>query len=242
MLDQLQYLLLQVRNEDDPMRGQEVRCFARALDCSTDQIRILDLLAGAPTISELNSVDVVLLGGSGDYSVVEGGDWFRPAAAAMHELYVLEKPTFASCWGFQALARALDGTVVTDISRAELGTYTLHLTPEGQTDPIFGPLGARFKAQVGHQDIVVELPSDAVLLASSDRVENQAFRLADKPIYCTQFHPELDRERLIERVYAYPEYVERIAGIPLEEFIATTEETPQTEQLLIRFVEHIFDG
>ncbi len=223
------------------MRDQEVHCFARALGCSIDQIRVLDLLAGAPTIAELNGVDVVLLGGSGDYSVVEGETWFRPAAAAMHELYVLEKPTFASCWGFQAMARALDGRVVTDLSRAELGTCALHLTEAGATDPIFGPLPRQFRAQMGHQDIVVELPSDAVLLASSSRVTNQAFRLEGKPIYCTQFHPELDRQTLVERVYAYPEYVERIAGMPLEEFVETTGETPETEQLLVRFVRHIFD-
>jgi GMP synthase (glutamine-hydrolysing) len=240
MFDQLQYLLLQVRNEDDPMRNQEVRVFARALHCSIDQIQVLDLLDGAPTVEQLHAVDVVLLGGSGDYSVVEGGAWFQPAAAAMYELFVLEKPTFASCWGFQAMARALDGRVISDPSRAELGTCELFLTTAGQQDPVFGALPERFQAQVGHQDIVVELPSDAVLLASSDRVTNQAFRLEDKPIYCTQFHPELNRKGLIERLYAYPNYVEKIAGVPFEEFLATTAETPETEQLLPRFVEYVF--
>lgn len=240
MIDRLRYLLLQVRNEDDPMRDQEVRCFARALSCRTDQIRVLDLLAGAPTLSQLNAVDVVLLGGSGDYSVVEGGSWFRPAAAAMQELYVLGKPTFASCWGFQAMARALDGTVVTDLSRAELGTCDLFLTEAGRNDPVFGPLGNAFPAQMGHQDIVTELPSDAVLLASTERVENQAFCFEGKPIYCTQFHPELDRKALIERVYAYPGYVHHIAGMSVEEFAATTRETPETDFLLHRFLRCVF--
>ena len=33
----------------------------------------------------------------------------------------------------------------------------------------------------------------AVLLATSERSENQAFHFPGVPIYCTQFHPELDR-------------------------------------------------
>ena len=39
MLDRLRYLLLQVRNHDDPMAGHEVECFARALGCETAHIR-----------------------------------------------------------------------------------------------------------------------------------------------------------------------------------------------------------
>ena len=47
--DGIRYLLLQVRNQDDPMRPQEVGCFARALGCEPTQIRTFDLLDGAPT-------------------------------------------------------------------------------------------------------------------------------------------------------------------------------------------------
>ena len=84
------------------------------------------------------------------------------------------------------------------------------------------------------------MPPDAVLLASSDRVREQAFRFAGKPIYCTQFHPELDRTALMERVIAYPEYVARIARVPYEEFMASCRETPEANSLLRRFVEIVF--
>ena len=79
----------------------------------------------------------------------------------------LSKPTFASCWGFQALAKALGGSVVSDITRAELGTCELQLTQAGQRDPVFRQLGASFYAQVGHHDTVDVLPADAVPLARS---------------------------------------------------------------------------
>ncbi len=219
------------------MRDQEVSCFVRALHCRREQLFVFDLLAGAPPAAQLDRADVVFLGGSGDYSVAAGGPWLPAALDTMRTLYETGKPTFASCWGFQAMAKALGGEVITDLSRAELGSVEVRLTPAGQADPLMSRLGERFFAQMGHQDCVTQLPPEAVLLASSERVTNQAFRFADKPIYCTQFHPELDRAALLARVSAYPWYVEQILGKSIEEFEASCRETPETGSLLANFLQ-----
>ena len=233
------FLLLQVRNADDPMRGHEVACFARAFGCPQERIRVFDLLRGVPGPGELARADIVLLGGSGDYSVAEGGPWLPAALEAMRELHDQGKPTFASCWGFQAMARALGGEVVTDPGRAEVGTIWLELTPEGERDPVLGPVGRRFQAQCGHQDIVTELPAGATLLASSETVRNQAFRFDGKPIYCTQFHPELDRTAIIDRIRRYPAYLRHTGAATIEAFAAMTPETPEVEGVLRRFVQRV---
>lgn len=235
------FLLLQVRNDHDPMRGHEIGCFARAFRCDATRIEVFDLLSGVPSLAQLDRVDVVLLGGSGDYSVAEGGEWLPAALEAMQELHETSKPTFASCWGFQAMARAMGGEVVTDRSRAEVGCAWLELTPEGRCDPVFGPLSPRFQGQMGHQDIVTTLPEGATLLASSLVVENQAFRFDGKPIYCTQFHPELDKAGLIARLAAYPEYVPLAGARTLEELTRVIPETPGVEALLPRFLEQVLD-
>ncbi|MEE2719131.1 MAG: type 1 glutamine amidotransferase, partial [Planctomycetota bacterium] len=120
MTSTVQYLLMQVRNPGDPMAAHEVRAFAQHLGCNETQIRTWDLLRGAPGTDTLDECDIVLIGGSGDYSVVEGGAWLDPALDAMRLLHELDKPTFASCWGCQAMARAMGGTVVTDPQRAEV--------------------------------------------------------------------------------------------------------------------------
>ncbi len=242
MLDNLRYLLLQARNADDPMRQHEVDCFARALRCAPARIGVVDLLATCPTPDQFDGVDIVLLGGSGDYSVAKGGSWLGPALDAMRKLHELAKPTFASCWGFQAMAEALGGKVVTDLARAEVGTHRVRLTAAGRDDPVFGPLaraGETFAAQMGHQDIVDRLPPDAVSLASSDRSPSQAYRFAGKPIYCTQFHPELTLETLLDRLRTYPQYVQTIAGLPYDEFVATCTESVETQDLLPRFVQAV---
>ena len=240
-LSMLRFLLLQVRNANDAMKSQEVGCFASALDCDVDAIVTSDLLAQRPTPAQLASCDVVLLGGSGDYSVATGGEWLESALDVMRSLHESAKPTFASCWGFQAMARAMGGHVVTDLQRAELGTISLKLTTYGSEDAIFGRLPSEFRGHAGHQDIVESLPEDAVRLAASHQVENQAFTFRDRPIYCTQFHPELQRVTFLQRLEQYPEYVERILHISAEEFVERVGETPDANQLLRRFVKVVFD-
>ena len=240
MLDRLRYLLLQVRNPDDPMRQQEVESFARALGAQADQIRVFDILRERLPKSKLDEGDMILLGGSGHYSAAGEGEWLEHALDSLRLVHAAAKPTFASCWGFQAMARALGGRVIHDLGRAELGTHRLFLTEAGKADPVFGPLGATFSGQMGHEDRVVELPPGAVLLASSERVENQAYKIDGLPIYCTQFHPELNCRDLLQRVAAYPQYIWRIAGMPPERFSEMIEETPETEALLQRFVRLVF--
>lgn len=236
----LRFLLLQVRNSKDPMRHQEIECFARGLGCNTNQIATFDLLSGRPDRSEIDGVDVVLLGGSGHYSAASEGAWLERSLDCLRELNDWSKPTFASCWGFQAMGRALGGTVVHDPNRAELGTKKVRLTPAGVADPIFGDLGDEFSAQMGHEDCVSDLPTDAVLLASSDTVVNQAFRVCDKPIYCTQFHPELNCQSFLERIRFYSEYIERISGLTFQQFADTCYNTPETELILQRFITTFF--
>jgi len=240
MSKNIRYLLLQVRNPEDPMREHEVQSFSRALETLPEQIRVFDLLSERLPAAELQRTDMVLLGGSGHYSVTDDGPWLQRSLDSLRDVYNSRKPTFASCWGFQAMALAMGGRVAKDLDHAEVGTHWLKLTAAGQDDPLFGPLGDSFQGQMGHEDHVVKLPPNATLLASSGLVENQAYRFDDRPIYCTQFHPELNCADLMLRVQTYPEYITRIAGLPPERFSELLSETPETEQLLKRFSQLFF--
>jgi GMP synthase (glutamine-hydrolysing) len=239
-MKRIRFLLLQTRNQSDPMRVQEVRCFARMLGCDISAIEVLDLLGAEIPAKRLQDADMLLLGGAGHYSAAGEGAWLEQALDTMREIHRLSKPTFASCWGFQAMARAMGGKCLHDLANGEVGTIELSLTDAGHDDPLFGKLPPVFLAQAGHEDRVIELPADAILLASSSRVREQAFRFVGRPIYCTQFHPEIDREALLERVIAYPEYVARIARVPFDDFVRGCRETPEANALLKRFVEMTF--
>lgn len=217
------------------MAEHEVLAFRKALAIGEDQLCVHDLLSARPSAAVLDASDAVLIGGSGDHSVVRGGPWLAGALGAMETLYERSKPAFASCWGFQAFACALGGRVVTDRTRAEVGVVSLELTAAGQRDPVFGPLGTRFPAILGHEDIVTDLPPGAACLASSATIPNEAFAFCGKPIYAAQFHPELDREGLIERIAAYPPYLPLTGARSLEELRVITPKTPGATSLLRRF-------
>ncbi len=232
----LHCLLLQVRDAGDPMGPHEITSFRRALAPLDAQVRVFDLLAGRLRPQNLLGVDLVLMGGSGAYSAAERGPWLERALDSLRSVHDSGIPAFASCWGFQGMAAAMGGTVVRDRERAEIGTHELALTREGLADPLFGYLGPRFQAQMGHEDRVDVLPRGATLLASSKKVENQAYRFDGRPIYCTQFHPELDRDGMLRRFRTYPKYSEEVAGLTLAEIAGRIEETPKAAELLRRFV------
>ncbi len=232
------YLLIQIRDADDSVREQEIGCFADALRCPSEAITVFDLLSTELNATHLAEVDMVMIGGSGRYSVTSEAPWMQKALVSLQRLLDSGKPTFASCWGFQSLAKAAGGKVIHDLENAELGTSRVTLTEAGKLDPIFSHLPESFEAYMGHEDRVIELPPGVTLLASTDRVTQQAFRFDGRPIYCTQFHPELTLSTLLSRVEAYPEYCERIAQVPFDVFRRQCQAAPQCETLLRLFRDH----
>lgn len=233
-------LLFQVRDPEDPMRSQEISCFAEALGLSHGQIETWDLLTRQPEAEILRLYDVLFFGGSGEYSSLGEEPWLLATLDFLRRVYEAGKPTFASCWGFQALGRALGGTMANDPNNAEVGTHQLFLTPHGARDPIFGQLPAEFLVQTGHRDRLIQLPPDAVLLASSHRVDNQAYRFRGKPIYATQFHPELSDSRLRQRMIQYPQYTDPKANTTAMQVLEELKPTTESNSLLSRFMEHVF--
>ncbi|MBA2116446.1 type 1 glutamine amidotransferase [Bremerella alba] len=237
-MNDTRYLLIQIRDFDDPIRLQEISCFADALQSTPESITVFDLLSMRLEASHLAEFDMVMIGGSGRYSVTSNAPWMKHAMVSLQRLLESGKPTFASCWGFQSLARAAGGKVIHDLPHAELGTSLVTLTDAGKLDPIFSQLPESFEAYMGHEDRVIELPPGTTLLASTEAVAQQAFRFDGCPIYCTQFHPELTLPTLLSRVEAYPEYCERIAQVPFDVFRRQCQAAPHCETLLRLFQEH----
>tara|TARA_B100000700_G_C14912626_1_gene793047 strand:+ start:528 stop:1253 length:726 start_codon:yes stop_codon:yes gene_type:complete len=233
----LNYLLLQARKKNDPMIINEQECFQKSLNCLSHNITSVDLIRDKIYEKDFQKFDAVIIGGSGDFSIAKGGPWLNKVLDVMHYLYENSKVTFASCWGFQAMAKARGGEVVNDLNRAELGTTKVFLTKEGKKDIVFRNLPEVFLTQMGHEDIVEKLPKKSILLASSKKVQNEAFRFIEKPIYCTQFHPELNKIDLKKRMQRYPSYIKKILGISQEEFFnEKCVESKDTDSLIIDFI------
>jgi GMP synthase (glutamine-hydrolysing) len=237
----LDILLLQARTPDDPILEHEYECFLERAGRPPEAFWAVNMATDPFGPELLADVDVVTVGGAGDYSLVEDdADWFEALFATMRSVVDRGVPMFASCFGLQAMVRALGGALARDSASSEVGTFEMRLTARGCRDPFFGNLPESFDAQLGHKDSVVELPDGCVRLAESERCPVQAVRIEGEPVYATQFHPELTARDNIER---YARYIESYKGIDesyeeaMERAEALHRESPEAASLIERFLD-----
>jgi GMP synthase (glutamine-hydrolysing) len=238
-------LLLQARNPEDKAAAHECLAFSEVLEIEPGQLQAWDLLGGPPTERDLDQIACVLVGGAGEFSVTQAGElpWLRGFIDFMGWLVEHGFPTFASCFGFQALVVAGGGEVVPDKTRAEVGTFEARLTEAGEADPLFAPLGSPFFAQFGHKDHAARLPAGVVHLASSERSPYQALRVPGMPIYATQFHPELSMTRNRERFLNYiATYSKPDMPDTPDQILAGFRDTSPASALMKRFVDPLLAG
>ncbi|MET0298074.1 MAG: GMP synthase [Microbacterium sp.] len=106
-----------------------------------------------------------------------------------------------TCYGIGVVTRHLGG----EVSRAypeDTGPVGIELTSDGEADPLFGGLAARFTALTAHKEGSGTPPPDAVLLAANEGCPVQAYRVGDR-LYATQFHPEPTTRAFTERMAVY---------------------------------------
>ncbi|MFM7447343.1 MAG: type 1 glutamine amidotransferase [Leptolyngbyaceae cyanobacterium] len=238
---QLKILLLQIR-DDGVTRQEELDEFVRYGALEPEQIDILDVFATPefePTCMDV--YDALFVGGSSDATVTQPDRYPFVEPAKQLLAYCLNQsiPVFASCFGFQAAVEALGGQVIVDKANMEMGTYPLWLTEAAQTDVLFHDVPDGFWAVSGHKERADLIPTDAVLLAFSDRCPYHAFKMPERPFYAFQFHPEVDPTDLIARITRYQaRYLENAAD--LTKILETVQsETDAANQLIAKFVDRI---
>lgn len=230
-------LLVSLRDPHDPMALQERRCFAERSSLPVDRVDLHFMADGSPDRPKLRRYDAIFFGGSGAYSVLDDIDWIKAGMRTVLDVVEERIPAWASCFGFQGLAKALGGEVIRDDERQELGSYLTDLTDEGRADPVLSALPATFWAQEGHHDHVMKLPPGVTLLATGRGIKNQALRVDGTPFYASQFHPELTSETTIERfvhyasLYSEPGSAERVVAM-----LRAGSDTPEMAQVLARLV------
>ncbi|MFB9318385.1 type 1 glutamine amidotransferase [Cryptosporangium minutisporangium] len=137
---------------------------------------------------------LVVLGGAQPAYDVDGepaSPWFPRLRALLREAVATRVATLGVCLGGQLLAGALGGRVEPASSGPEIGAFLVAKRDVAETDPLFAMLPFTPDVYQWHVDEITALPPGAVLLASSPRVPNQAFRLGDR-VWGIQFHIECD--------------------------------------------------
>jgi GMP synthase (glutamine-hydrolysing) len=149
----------------------------------------LDLGDELPAPSEVAGV-VVMGGPMGVHDSAEY-PWLVPEQRWLATAVEAGLPVLGVCLGAQLLAAAL-GAEVTIGDAPEIGVGRVVLNGDGRSDPVLGPEGEGLPVVHWHGDTFA-IPDGAIRLASSDRYQNQAFRLGQH-VYWLQFHLEVDDE------------------------------------------------
>ncbi len=96
-------------------------------------------------------------------------------------------PLLGICYGAQYLAHHFGGKVEKAGSR-EYGRAGLLVK---EAEPLFAGIPASSQVWMSHGDTITALPAGAKVTASTDDVENAAYRIAGEPTFAVQFHPEV---------------------------------------------------
>ena len=204
------FLLLSSRAEDVAADG-EYDAFLRFTGLPPERLHRIRMEAGPLPPLRLDDYAGVFVGGSPFNSSdppetksdvqrrVE-----REMAALLDDVVARDFPFFGACYGIGTLGVHEGGTV--DRTYAEpIGAIRVQLTDAGRADPVLAGLSPEFDAFVGHKEACRDLPSSAVLLATSAACPVQMFRVKAN-VYATQFHPELDVPGLVTRIHVYQHF------------------------------------
>jgi GMP synthase (glutamine-hydrolysing) len=202
---QLKILLLQVR-ADKETKEEEYQAFVQFSGLEPHQIDCLNCyedMAFRPNIIE--GYDALFVGGSSDASVRKPRDFpfVVPAQALIRYCYDENIPVLASCFGFQLAVQELGGQVIIDEDNMEMGMMTIQLNQTHQIDPLLYDYPNEFWAVSGHKERALSLPKDTLTIGVSHLCPYHIIVFKEKPFYGFQFHPEIDRAVLNDRLSRY---------------------------------------
>ncbi len=118
-------------------------------------------------------------------------------------------PVLGICYGAQWLAANRGGSVARSVIR-EYGRAVLQV--QGSVgSPLLEGLSEASQVWMSHGDTIVQLPTGARCIASTETVANAAFEWTDRPLYGIQFHPEVTHSQ--EGFQVLKNFVLKIAGL-----------------------------
>jgi GMP synthase (glutamine-hydrolysing) len=174
----------------------------RILDaCGDLHVHTVKPLAGYPLPPHEEIAGAVVMGGPMNVDELDRFPRLALEREWIAEAVRRELPLLGICLGAQLLARAL-GAEVRAGEGPELGFAPVEVSDPD--DPLLGGLAPEAEVLHWHGDIF-DLPDGARRLASSERTENQAFRVGNA--WGTLFHPEADLA-LVEAWLAVPEMID----------------------------------
>lgn len=232
-------LLLQIRDSAS-VRREEYESFLAYSGLAREQLDVLNVFDTPQFTGEvMQGYDSLFVGGASEASVLEPDNYpfVESSVALLQYCLSLDIPVFASCFGFQLAVLATGGRIVRDKSDYEMGTPAIRVTAKGREDVLFRDVPDGFRAVSVHKERAPELPASCELLAETDACPH-AFRVEDRRFWAFQFHPEVDRATLVERLTHFKEqYTD--GEDHLQAVLDNARETPESNGLVRKFVDRV---
>jgi GMP synthase-like glutamine amidotransferase len=146
--------------------------------------------------------DGYVIGGS-PASVNDAEDWIALLFDFIRKLHVAEVPTVGCCFGHQAIARALGGTVGKNPGGWGFGVAPTHFP---QQFPWMQPHAPTLKLYAAHGEQVLEVPSAARVIGG-DGFCPAAALLVGNHFLTTEYHPEMTRDFFVGLTHAFERYI-----------------------------------
>ncbi len=131
----------------------------------------------------------------GPMSVNDDLPYLRHEVEIIAQAAARRQPVLGICLGAQLIAKAMGARVYPNAAK-EIGWYPLQFTEAAALDPLLCGIDSPQEVFHWHGE-TFDLPSGAVLLASSTLCRNQAFHIGNV-LYAFQFHLEVTPEMIAE--------------------------------------------
>lgn len=207
--------------------------FADGLQIPIGRLFVCDPSKGEP-LPDIERISGLIITGSPAY-VTDEAPWNFLVADYCKNAIKLSKPILGVCYGHQLLAWALGGRVGFNPNGREIGTSEISLTGAAKDDSLFTDLPEQISVQVSHQQSVLQLPDNAVLLASNAIDPHHAYRIGETT-WGIQFHPEFTAETTRAYIAARADDIQK-ENLNPEALIRGLRASPESASLLPRFVE-----
>jgi GMP synthase (glutamine-hydrolysing) len=145
--------------------------------------------------------------------VLSGGpsSVYEPGAPSLDAaILALGVPVFGICYGFQAMARALGGTVAQTGGR-EYGATDMHIV---SNHPLVDGQPTDQTVWMSHGDQVATAPDGFEIVASTAATPVAAFANDELKLYGVQWHPEVKHTEFGQRVLE--NFLHKAAGLPAD--------------------------
>ncbi|MGB7799605.1 glutamine amidotransferase [Buttiauxella sp.] len=160
--------------------------------------------------------------------------WSERTAEWVRDIIQAGVPVLGVCYGHQLMAYALGGVVDYHPQGSEVGQLPVTLNDAALHDPLLSGLPYNFDTFLSHEQSVLTLPPDAVVLGASSHDPHQIIRYSANAL-SVQFHPEFNAAVMNKIITSRSERV-AMKGKDRDELLGKVSDTPSARAILQRFV------